>query len=554
MSCDRGATCEFSSHRPYPVIKYTLLLIALCLTPVFVDANPSRSGSSGLISAPSAETLDAGNICLGTWSCYSENQSFTQKRSLIMPVSMTLGIGTFWEVFSSYPNILFNGNEDTSGIGTLDIGTKLRFLGNRSSTFKMAAEFTSQRHVSENLIIDGVIDVTGRLIASYNKERAGVHIAAGYVIPGSVAGIALESGYTLGVGAEYLFVPRMKVLGEVTAATKRHYTEDNPIKASTSMELAVGIQYYLSPHLTVNVSAGTGLGPHDSGATFIFGLSSCQGVGSYVQPIPSVGQKTAIKDKPGETLKTLKIIPISRLLIKASASQATPSSNFEMEVNTDKEEFIVKPFGDIMISPQQASSNLTSPVIPVDVTIKAHDEDILLLPYKEPDREAVTFDYIMSNVSGVTPLYSISVKGATSPVSQAAPVSKSGTAHAGKVKLYRKFKFPDGMYELGSSTLSSAGRKMLSEVAEQIRNDTTWSLIRVDGHTDNIGSLVYNMDLSLKRAVAVATYLVGNEGIDATKIFIKGFGKTAPIADNSHAEGRRKNRRTEVLLFSPKEA
>lgn len=518
--------------------------------PVSVGANPGHSGSSGLIEVSSAETLDAGNICLGLWSCSGENRNFSQKRSLVMPVSMTLGIGTFWEIFSSYPNILFNGDEDVSGMGTLNIGTKLRFLGSRSSTFKMAAEFVSRRHISEKRTNDGVTDYSGKLVSSYTKGAAGVHMTVGYMMPGQIAGSKLDPGYTLGIGAEYQILPRMKLLGEFTAETNRHYQEDNPATASTSLELSAGAQYYLSPHLTLNASVGTGLGPHDPGVRIIVGLSSCQGVGSYVKPIPTAGHKSVFKAKPRETLKTLKIIPISSLLIKRSADQPAPVASFETEVDTDREELIVKPFGQIMIAPQQASSNLTSPVIPVDVTVKAHDEEITLLPRGVPDQDAVSFDYIMSNVNGVTPLYGISVKGASTPVS--APAKGPEAALAEKARLYRKFQFSDGMFELDSSTLSNYGRKMLSEVAEQIRNDTKWSFIRVDGHTDNIGSLVYNMDLSLKRAVAAATYLVGSEGVDAAKIFIKGFGKTAPVADNTFADGRRKNRRTEILLFDSK--
>ena len=531
------------------MIKYIFLLIAICAAPVSAIANPGHAGSSGLINVPSAETLDAGNICLGAWSCYSENSNFTQKKSLVLPVSMTLGIGTFWEVYGAYPNILFNGDEDASGMGTLNIGTKLRFLGDRASTFKLAADFLAQRHISENRTTDGVTDLSGKLIASFNKDAAGVHVSAGYLVPGSISGTRLDNGYTLGVGIEYMLLPRMKLLGEFTAETKRYFVEDNPANSGTTMEVSAGIQYYLSPHLTVNVSAGTGLGAHGPDMTLIFGISSCQGVGSYVKPIPSVGRKAAVKDKSREALKPLKIIPISTLLLKASAAKSSPASTLEVEVDNDREEVLIKPFGQILIAPQQASSNLTSPVIPVEVAVQAHGEEISLLPQKGADQEPVAFDYIMSSVSGVTPLYGVDVKGATPHASTAVASSEPDIERAKKGKLHRKFKFSDVMFELGSSTLSSDGKKMLSEVADQIRNDTKWAFIRIDGHTDGIGSILYNMDLSLKRAVEAATFLVGNEGVDSSRIFIKGFGKTAPIADNSTAEGRRKNRRTEVLLF-----
>ena len=526
---------------------YIVIVVALWLVPVSAAANPGVNGSSGLINVPSAETLDAGNLCLGAWSCYSENRYLSQKSALTVPVSMTLGIGTFWEVYGSYPNVLFNGDEDFSGKGTLDLGTKLRFLGSRASSFKMAADFLVQHHVSENRAIDGVTDLTGTLIASYNKGAAGVHISAGYVVPGTTAGVAPENGQTLGVGIDYMLTQRLKLLGEVTTGTRRLYVEADSARSGEATEVSGGIQYYLSPHITVNASAGTGLGSHAPGITMIFGISTCQGVGSYVKPVPSVGHKVAGKEKPRAGLKPLKIIPISTLLLKTSAAQTVPASTLEVEVDSGTEEILIKPFGQIMIAPQQASSNLTSPVIPVDISVKANDEEISLLHQNEPDRDTVVIDSIMSNMSGVTPLYGVDMKGVALKVPSSVTEAEFGNGK--KFKLYRKFNFSDGMYELGSSELSPAGKKMLSEVADQIRNDSKWSIIRVDGHTDTIGSLGYNMDLSLKRAVAAVSYLVGNEGIDNTKLFIKGFGKTTPLADNGTAEGRRKNRRTEVLLL-----
>jgi flagellar motor protein MotB len=61
------------------------------------------------------------------------------------------------------------------------------------------------------------------------------------------------------------------------------------------------------------------------------------------------------------------------------------------------------------------------------------------------------------------------------------------------------------------------------------------------------------MDLSLKRAIAAATYLISHEGVNPAKVFIKGLGKSSPIAENNTAAGRSKNRRTEVLFLVSKE-
>lgn len=523
-----------------------------CLIPVVADASPGQSGSSGLLNVSTAETLDAGNICVGAWSCYGENSSFSQKSSLIMPVTITLGIGTFWEIYGAYPNLLFNGDDDISGRGTLDIGTKLRFLGGRSSDLKIAVEFLVQRHVSESSKIDTVTDVSGKIVASYNKNDFGIHVTAGALKPGAVVGTKLEQEYIFGAGVEYLVMPRLRLLSEVTAGTNRYYMDDNPsvfdsapprtLLSAYSLEASLGAQYYLGPRFTLNASVGTGFGEYDPSLKILFGISSCQGVGTYVKPVPVVGRRGAAKSKTKEALKPLKIIPISSILLKASAPQAAPTSKLEVELEADKEEVLIKPYGQIVIAPQQASSNLTSPVIPVEIPLKERDEEISLMPLKAEDREARAIDYTMNRVRGISPLYGVDVKGSqiTLPASTALPE---------RMSVYRKFRFPDVVSESGEWTLSASGKKMLSEVAEQIRKDKKWLYIKIDGHTDAIGSLSYNMDLSLKRAIAAASYLISHEGINPAKVFIRGLGKSLPIADNTTVEGRRKNRRTEILFL-----
>ncbi|MEJ5245211.1 MAG: OmpA family protein [Bacteroidota bacterium] len=71
--------------------------------------------------------------------------------------------------------------------------------------------------------------------------------------------------------------------------------------------------------------------------------------------------------------------------------------------------------------------------------------------------------------------------------------------------------------------------------------------ISIEGHTDNIGSLSYNMQLSQNRAKAVRDWLVGN-GVEASRIKYKGYGPKKPIATNSTEEGRSRNRRVEFEI------
>jgi len=70
--------------------------------------------------------------------------------------------------------------------------------------------------------------------------------------------------------------------------------------------------------------------------------------------------------------------------------------------------------------------------------------------------------------------------------------------------------------------------------------------IRIEGHTDDIGSMKYNIGLSGKRAHAIMDYLV-DRGIDPSRITTTGLGYAQPIADNDTPEGRALNRRAEII-------
>ena len=72
--------------------------------------------------------------------------------------------------------------------------------------------------------------------------------------------------------------------------------------------------------------------------------------------------------------------------------------------------------------------------------------------------------------------------------------------------------------------------------------------IRINGHTDNIGSSEYNMKLSDQRAVSVMQYL-RSKGIPYERIISRGFGSTKPVESNETPEGRARNRRTEFEIL-----
>ncbi len=71
----------------------------------------------------------------------------------------------------------------------------------------------------------------------------------------------------------------------------------------------------------------------------------------------------------------------------------------------------------------------------------------------------------------------------------------------------------------------------------------------IEGHTDNVGTERYNINLSKKRAESVRRYLIKNFHLPADSLRCEGYGEARPIAENTSAEGRSKNRRVEIVAI-----
>ena len=86
----------------------------------------------------------------------------------------------------------------------------------------------------------------------------------------------------------------------------------------------------------------------------------------------------------------------------------------------------------------------------------------------------------------------------------------------------------------------------LNELATQM-NQNPQVVAQIRGYTDSTGNASYNQTLSVNRAQSVATYL-SQHGVQPNRLQAEGFGASSPIADNSTAAGREKNRRVEIYL------
>ncbi len=102
------------------------------------------------------------------------------------------------------------------------------------------------------------------------------------------------------------------------------------------------------------------------------------------------------------------------------------------------------------------------------------------------------------------------------------------------------------LFETNKSTLRSEHFATLNPIVDYLRLHPE-RLVSISGHTDNTGSEAHNRNLSRQRADVVAEYLVSN-GIDLNRVESSGLGSAKPIAVNTTVEGRKKNRRVELLI------
>ncbi|MGO4912513.1 MULTISPECIES: OmpA family protein [unclassified Leeuwenhoekiella] len=108
------------------------------------------------------------------------------------------------------------------------------------------------------------------------------------------------------------------------------------------------------------------------------------------------------------------------------------------------------------------------------------------------------------------------------------------------------------LFDSGSWTVGANGRKAVQQLGSVLADNSEIAVL-IEGHTDNVpyngsGTINNNWDLSTKRATAIVEILSQNSAINPQNLTAAGRGEYAPVAPNTTAEGKAKNRRIEVIL------
>ena len=141
---------------------------------------------------------------------------------------------------------------------------------------------------------------------------------------------------------------------------------------------------------------------------------------------------------------------------------------------------------------------------------------------------------------GPAPVASKAVEAPPAPKAAAPAPAPAPQAPAASKVTYAA----DAFFDFDKATLKPAGKAKLDDLVGKVKGINLEVIIAV-GHTDSVGSDVYNQKLAVKRAESVKAYLV-SKGIEKNRIYTEGKGEKQPVADNKTSEGRAKNRRVEI--------
>ena len=102
-------------------------------------------------------------------------------------------------------------------------------------------------------------------------------------------------------------------------------------------------------------------------------------------------------------------------------------------------------------------------------------------------------------------------------------------------------------FPTNSSVIGNTYDNEIRRVADALK-DNPGTVVEIAGHADNTGDANYNLNLSQRRAEAVAARLTGPLGVDPEKVSARGYGEEEPVASNATAAGRAENRRVEARI------
>ena len=108
----------------------------------------------------------------------------------------------------------------------------------------------------------------------------------------------------------------------------------------------------------------------------------------------------------------------------------------------------------------------------------------------------------------------------------------------------------EGNFKFGKVELPDEAKQKIDEMVSHMKADPKNIFIEIEGHTDNVGTKVYNQTLGLERAEAVKRYLYEAHQVPLHKINVISYGEDKPVSPNNTKDGRAQNRRVVIKVLA----
>ncbi|MBI3185988.1 MAG: OmpA family protein [Myxococcales bacterium] len=150
--------------------------------------------------------------------------------------------------------------------------------------------------------------------------------------------------------------------------------------------------------------------------------------------------------------------------------------------------------------------------------------------------------WVRVSAYGATAVKAVRVKGIEQKMGAADATKLLGDLQAvGKVAIYGIH------FDTGKAEIKPESKPTLDEIAKLL-TENAHLRVYVVGHTDNVGGLEGNLDLSKRRAESVVKALAATYGVAEARLRSHGVGPLAPVASNQSEGGRARNRRVELVM------
>jgi outer membrane protein OmpA-like peptidoglycan-associated protein len=158
-----------------------------------------------------------------------------------------------------------------------------------------------------------------------------------------------------------------------------------------------------------------------------------------------------------------------------------------------------------------------------------------------PEAEKIAHLEYAQAPSGPLPCHALVAAGAPHPkVTRESPTIAQALLHAKRARIYGIH------FDVASDRIQARSETVIAEIAQVLREYPSWHM-RIEGYTDSDGGVEYNLDLSRRRAVAVAHDLELRYHVASQRLSAEGLGESHPIAPNTTDAGKALNRRVELV-------